>query len=173
MLQLLSGRRKVIQSGTLAYTFGGLGVVSVPVAIAGVSNVSRVVERLLGYTFNANEYYDVAIQLVSPTQLMVHMRANSAGTITVDWDVVASDGVVQRGYVSMTTAVAATANISPVDVSRAKAHNNGIYLVSPGVNLGGYKTNSRVKVIDPVTVQINRSAVNTNNESRLYYAVEA
>ncbi len=169
----LRPNRKVIQSGTVSYTFGGIGVVAVPVAVAGVNDLSRVVERLLGYTYSANDYYDVSLELVSTTQLIVHIRANAAGTMYVDYDIVASDGKVQRGYASMTSALVANATINAVDVTMAKVFNNGLYLVSTGATLGGYKPNNGMKLVDPTPLQISRSAFNTNNETRHYFAVES
>lgn len=169
--------RAVIQRGTNSHTFAGPGAYTETVTVSGVGDVTRAKEVLSGYTCNVNGYYGVAIYLTNATTLTIYYWTEEAGTVTCDWEIVKSDGFVQRGYISInaSTSAEATGNatISAVVMANAKVDNTGIYNVTNGANLGGYKLMHRLLLTSATNVRAVLTRTNISTAVYCYYTVES
>jgi hypothetical protein len=153
--------RTVIQRGSTANVHGAAGTITTNVALSGVPALTQVVEKLTGFTASVVDYYHAQIKLTSPTNLEVKTRAAVAMTITVEWEVVMSDGNVQRVEVTLTSsnsaeAIANTTITDVGDTARAKVYANGAH---PAATVG-YSLRERQYLTTSTNLRTTISRVN-------------
>jgi methionine-rich copper-binding protein CopC len=166
--------RNTIQRGSTANVHAAAGTITTNVTISGVPALDQVVEKLTGFTSSVNDFYSAQIKATSITNLEVKTRANAAMTITVEWEVVISDGKVQRGEVTITSsssaeAVANTTITDVGDTARAKVYANGAH---PAAALG-YSLRERQYLTTSTNLRTTLSRVNNVQSTTCPYVIES
>lgn len=173
-----SSRPRVLMRGVTKITHSAAGALTtdVDVSSAGISDITKAVEKLTGFTWNTSQTGNNAgIALTSPTNLRIYSSVASASSQYVSWEILEARNSVQRGSTVIPTSTSgyAQSDITITDVSslsKAKVYNNGGYFVS---TRDAYNLHPAFWLMDTTTLRCRISDANSGGiNMTVFWAVE-